>query len=266
MFSEDQMGAWKAEQFTKCTREQLKELLQELGAGPGRGAHSDEKLRELVCNALGVPFAPKAGDEPLVTVSKPERVSLLRNGANWFKHMPKLRCEPGWQGRRRLVKLHVSERLPEGCMAVIGVNGWDVGIQPDHVVSVAYPHYLNLKTTTVPVSKRTAKINPATGLPEYHTTTVHYPTYPFEDLGDDPETADKPLCAISYLQGQARSLDYFYEESRETLISIIGYLTDNTLGRDRIRDMSNTDLVEEVLNKIGLYDEALEAEREAAVA
>lgn len=260
-----QIESWQRNQFLDCSRDDLSNILHTLSAHPGRGAHSEETLRRLCCEAIGIPYAPRAGEE-LVTNDPPGRV-LLRSameGKRWFARRPMLICRPGWEGRRRKVRLHIhQDRLKKGTAALLTANNWTIEVQPGHVVSISYPHFEALKNTQVINSSQEEFMT------QYGEATFRYqeypePTYPFDDLGDDPDTADRPTSLVDWLQQQARQRNYFTGEDKETLVAIMNVLTDNSISRERAREMSNTDLIEDILVKISLLDEALAMEDEAA--
>jgi hypothetical protein len=259
-----QIEQWSANQFLDCSRNELSEVLKQAHAHPGRGAHSDETLRQLCCELIGVPYSPRAevGAPPVSNDPPAPRVKLSAStNKRWFQHKPNLLCGPGWQGRRRRVKLHITERLREGTVAVFSVNNWTIAIQPGHEVSISYPHFEALKNTrTTGAKKEEQGINPATGIANFVYQEWSEFTYPFDDLGDDSETIDMPVSAIAWLQSEARRREYFVNEEKDTLVAILNFLTDNSIDRKQAREMTNTDLVEDVLMKISLLDEALAAE------
>lgn len=260
--TQDQIEAWADRQFLDCSKAELIAIINAAGAPVPHGKTGEEKLRQQCCELLGRPFSPRAeASAPPVTNDPPPKTSLLASSRNWFKHMPQLRSRAGWAGRRRRVKLHVSQRLPEGTMAILSVDGWDIGVQPTFEVNIPYPHYEALKNTTVTSGSRSEVFNPTTGQREFKTRMIHTPTYPFEDMGDDPSTAHLATSAIAWLQTEARKRNFLYGEDKDTLVSIYNYLTDNALGRQKARDMQREHILEDVLVKLSLYDEALEAER-----
>lgn len=252
--------------FLNCSREELKAILTELDVQLGKGNHSEEKMREAACAAVGKPFTPRAtSDKPLYEGVPPKegRLGKIAN-ANWFRRMPRLMPQAGWEGKRRIVQLQETENLKAGTVAVVTWDGWPVEIQPGHQVKISYPHYEALKNSYVSRSSKEITTNKYTGESEAKLQFFRTPTYPFLDLGDDPETADRPESFVDWLRFEARNRKYFEEEKRDILLEMLQYLRGTQVNRTTEKDVSDDELRLEIMTKIGLYHEALAAEEEAA--
>ena len=250
-------------QFLDCNKDELKAILNELGEVIGPGNHSEETLREKACRAFGVPFAPRASStQPLNEgVVKPQgRLGQIAS-RNWFRRAPRLMAQPGWEGRRRLVTLQETERLKAGTVAVLRWDGWECEIQPGYQVSISYPHYEALKNSFVTMSSKDVTRDHITGQHVSKLKMYQQPTYPFIDHGDDPATADKPTSLVHWLQIKAKETGYFERDTpRDVLVNILETLNDATMDRSKLKDISDDELRLDILTKISLYDEALEAE------
>lgn len=255
-----------ANQFLDCDREELKAYVKEVDPDFRVSNTDDEDIRAHLCGTLGLPYNKRAeaNQAPLVEHQpKAAHINPLSRLADkyWVRRMPQLFAKPPWGGRRRLVRLRATETLKVGQVAVVNWDGWSIDIQPEHEVSIPYPHYEALKNTFVAQTSQPL-VPGADGMLVPKFEMYKTPTFPFDDLGDDPETAHLPTSVVDWLQGEARARKFFEGESREALVQLRQMLTEQVIPRNELKHIENDELRLDVLTAIGLYDEALAFEQE----
>ena len=79
-------------------------------------------------------------------------------------------------------------------------------------------------------------------------------------LGDDPTTAHLPTCYIDRARTEARAKHYYQKTDRKILIRILSDLVDNAISREDLKEMSDEEVREQIMNKLGLYEEVQETD------
>lgn len=184
----------------------------------------------------------EAMDHPLVE-QKPAPRTLPARPLN-------LRPTGKWEGRRRMVIL--SETSDQGSSwHSIAWDQNEIFVKTGIKVSIPYPHYEILKNA---VHER-LRLEPNGKLSSKEQIS-RVDTIPYQDLGDDPETLHLPKSWIERQQDDCRSRKYYKATARNILIRLLSEIRDGAIDREKLRDQSDEDIRETILNALGLYEEA----------
>lgn len=161
-----------------------------------------------------------------------------------------------WGGRRRLVELHESEQDGRSTWRSIAWDQNQIFVKAGMQVSIPYPHYNILKDAVHEVVTVGTRKN-AEGFTERVETIRRVPTMPFTDYGDDPETAHLPCSWHEQQIADCRSKRYYKESKRANLTRLLSFMTDGSVTREQLKEMSDEEIREQVIIKLGLYDECM---------
>lgn len=165
-----------------------------------------------------------------------------------------LRPTGRWEGRRRLVTLQGSEQDIKSHWKVVSWDGNQIFIKTEMEVSIPYPHYEILRNAAREIYTVNNVWVPGVGI-ERQEHTRFISALPYHDGGDDPATAGLPISFIARAQDEARAKNYYHETPRKHLLPILNELTDNMIKREDIKEMSDEEIREQIMNKLGLYEE-----------
>ncbi len=161
-----------------------------------------------------------------------------------------------WGGRRRLVELHESETDGRSTWRSIAWDQNQIFVKAGMQVSIPYPHYNILKDAIHEVVTVTTRRN-IDGTTERVETVRKVPTMPFTDFGDDPETAHLPRSWHEAQIADCRSKNYYKDSKRANLTRLLSFMTDGAVTREQLKEMSDEEIREQVIIKLGLYDECM---------
>lgn len=170
---------------------------------------------------------------------------------------PNLKCSGGrWEGRRRKVILAESDQDQKSSWKELSVDANTVLVHTGMEVSIPYPHYEVLRNA-IHVHIRRVEDTTNRRIIE---TEKRVQSIPFQDLGDDPETLHLPRSWIEYKQIEARAKNYHHGAKRQYLVRLFLEMVDGSVQRETIKEWTDEELREQVLNKLGLYEEAMASE------
>jgi hypothetical protein len=161
-----------------------------------------------------------------------------------------------WEGRRRRVRLHESEQDQKSSWKEIAWDQSKILVHTGMEVPIPYPHYEVLKNAIhVHIRRVEDLVNRRIVESEKRVLSI-----PFDDLGDDPETAHLPCSWIERQQQDARAKRYYQGTKRNILTRLFLDMVDGSVPRETIREWSDEEVREQVLNKLGLYEECMASE------
>lgn len=170
-----------------------------------------------------------------------------------------LRAMGRWEGRRRRVILTAQEQDTKSSWRCISWDGNQILVHTDMEVSIPYPHYNILKDASREIYTVRNVPTPGGGI-ERQESTRYTQHIPYQDLGDDPTTAHLPTCYIDRARSEARAKNYYQKTDRKILIRILSDLVDNAISREDLKEMSDEEVREQIMNKLGLYEEVQETD------
>jgi hypothetical protein len=225
------------ENFIAATAADLRGYCDELGV-KARSNSTEEWMIGKIRSAFE--------NRPMVQVGNVRSTEEVRN--------INLRPVGRWGGRRRRVVLNeIQDGSP-------WVNlSWDqnqILVKRGAEVALPYPHYQVLLGTVA--EHLSLKFNDQTRNVDRETKMVQ--SVPFQDLGDDPETAHLPRSWIERQQSHCRANGYYANLPRRQLDQILVDLTDGAISRADRKDMSDEELRERVVVALGLHDEMQNSE------
>lgn len=159
-----------------------------------------------------------------------------------------------WEGRRRMVNIATSEHDVRSSWKEISWDQNTVLVHTGMDVSIPYPHYEILKNAIHEHVRRDQTMGPD-GQIVITETVKRVPSLHFNDLGDDPQTAHLPRSWIERQQIDCRAKKYYKEAKREHLTRLYSEMVDGSVPREKIREWPDEEVREQVINKLGLYEE-----------
>jgi hypothetical protein len=159
-----------------------------------------------------------------------------------------------WEGRRRRINIHESEHDVRSSWKEISWDQNTILVHTGMDVSIPYPHYEILKNAVHEHVRRDQTVG-ANGQIVITESIKHIQTMPFADLGDDPETAHLPRSWIERQQKDCRDKNYYKGAKREHLTRLYNEMVDGSVAREVIHEWSDEEVREQVINKLGLYEE-----------
>lgn len=170
-----------------------------------------------------------------------------------------LRSTGRWEGRRHLVTIQESEADVRSSWKCLSWDASQILVHTGMEVSIPYPHYEILKNAVREIY--TVKNVPrADGTIERQESTRFVSSLPYQDHGDDPATKDLPISFIARAQDEARAKNYYQGTPRNILVRMLTELVDGNITREVLKDMTDEELREQVMNKLGLYEEVMETD------
>lgn len=162
-----------------------------------------------------------------------------------------LRSTGRWEGRRRIVNLHETNDAADQSWREISWDQNTIFVKTGMDVSIPYPHYEILKNAIHEELRLESN-----GKLSSRELIRKVMTIPFSDQGDDPATAGLPKSWIERQQNDCRDRKYYKGTSRNVLIRLLSEMRDGAIDREKLRDQSDEDVRETILNALGLYEEA----------
>lgn len=235
----------------------------EVAANDGFNGCSSDDLRAY-CHQLNITTKSNTTDAWMVS-----KLNDAIDGTHVVESAPEPRTVPSrplnlrsggkWEGRRRMVRLHPSDKDNVSSWKEIHWDQSTVLVKTDIEASIPYPHYEILKSAIHDVLKVDTTQQPD-GSWRRKETVTRVKQIPFDDLGDDPATAKLPCSWIERQQDDCRAKDYYKGLKRSMLIRLLSDMRDGSIDRVALREESDEDIRETVLNALGLYNEAQESE------
>lgn len=230
------------------------------------GSKPDE-LR-LYCEQLNIPVRSNSKEDWMLTKLR-EATSVgahtgtieSRVAAPRQIHGKQLNLKPvgRWEGRRRIINIHESEHDVRSSWKDVSWDQNTVLIHTGRDVSIPYPHYEILKNAVHEHVRRDQTMG-QDGSIRITESIKYVKQMPFTDLGDDPATAHLPTSWIDRQQQDCRAKNYYKGSKREHLTRLFSEMVDGSVPRETIREWSDEEVREQVINKLGLYEECQQTE------
>lgn len=232
--------------FNGCKTDELRAYCKQLGINSRN--YPDSKLVEMLTDALADGAATGVIDpaKPAPTPIRAQQGRPLN-----------LRPVGKWEGRRRLVELEQSEHDTKSSWKELAWDQSQIFVQTGREVSIPYPHYEALKNA-VYEHVTTVKVRRPDGSEEIQEQIVRRKTFNFRDIGDDPATAHLPTSWIDRQQKDCRANSFYKGKPRNWMVRLLIEMTDGTVSRELLKEYSDEEIREQILNKLGLYEEAQE--------
>jgi hypothetical protein len=155
-----------------------------------------------------------------------------------------------WGGRRRNVILQEDEQDKKTAFTSVSWDSNTIFIKKGEIASIPYPHYEALKNA---INYMPVVIATPTGRKEEER---RIPALPFQDLGDDPETAHLPRNYLEFKAEECRKANYYAASPRSELTKLLAQLSDGVMDRYVIKEMSDEEVREQVLLRLNVYNES----------
>ena len=236
------------DEFNGATSDELRGFCQQLNIQPKSNSTREwmiARLTERLSEGEKVGKIETPAKGPRQITQPPQPVNLLPVGR--------------WGGRRRLVELHESESDGRSTWRSIAWDQNQIFVKAGMQVSIPYPHYLILKDAIHEVVTVTTRRN-AEGMTERVENIRKVPTMPFTDYGDDPETAHLPRSWHEMQQADCRAKNFYKDSKRANLVRLLSFMTEGAVSREQLKEMSDEEIREQVIIKLGVYDECMASE------
>lgn len=243
----DKYEQWANEKFQGRTQAELREAGEKLGHHFGPNASSSfmrNKLLEVIGSS---PEQPQP--EPKKEIRLPKIINARRPG-----------LAPGdkWEGRRHRVVVHKGPDDGEKTAFVLYWNGAQESFPYGKECNIPEPFFNSLRNTTVKKLLQRPVKNAAGELERMESYDVVTPLFAYNYMGVTPGTEELPGSILEYWQRRAKSNNYFKElaestAGRKILIQILSDITEPK-GFAAYRDLTNEDILVEVLRYLGFED------------
>jgi hypothetical protein len=249
--TDSKFSDWAASKFEGLSREQLREAGAVFGCTFAPNT-SERTMRAKLCEQVGM--LPNEAQEPAPAAVTPKVLNAR------FDPKPNLTASGTWGGRRHYVSIFPQDNQSENSPKYVRL--FHECIPRDYPygekINLPEPLYESLRQA------QRGNLNPreirteSGELVRIEHIEQRLPRYPFQDLGIVPGTENLPGSLREYWQRQAAKTDNFEGLPRRQLIAIRADLLGPVGGRDFYKDLTDQDILYDVLTFLGV-DELAEA-------